>query len=100
MQLHVQVLGFHIYPLSHTNLSIKSSLHAHLHLFSFHSCLLVKRHLQLSCHVIFHVSFILANILKTLRFVSLTISGTYNFAIGSLILLQLPLHLFILILNG
>ena len=40
---HEQVLGFQIYPLSHTNLLIKSSLHSHLHLSLFHACLLLQR---------------------------------------------------------
>ena len=78
MRLQVQVLGFHIYPLSHTGLLTKSSLHSHLQVFLFHSCLslqiaLVKQHIHLhvSCQTIFLVPLILANKLKTLIFMSL-----------------------------
>ena len=38
--------------------------------------------------------------LNTLIFTFLTASETYNFAYGSLIILQLPLHLFISALSG
>ena len=61
-----QILGFQIYPLSHTPLSIKSSLHSHLHLSLFQICLLLQKaevnlhtHLQVSCHIMFRVSFTL-----------------------------------------
>ena len=102
---HAQLLGFQIYPLSHTILLIKSSLH--LHLSSFHICLLLQKtevnlhmHSQVSCHTICLVSLILAIILNTLTLIFLVMSGTHNLANGLLILLQLPLHLFTLILQG
>ena len=102
--LHEQLLGFQIYPLSHTILLSKSSLHSHLHLSSFHICLLLQTaevnlhmHLQVSCHTICLVSLILAIRLNTVTLIFLVMSGTHNLANGSLILLQL-LHLFTLIL--
>ena len=57
-------------------------------------------HLHVSCHFIDLVS--LANVIKlnTLTFTFFTVSETQIFAYGSLILLQLPLHLFILTLKG
>ena len=98
-----QLLGFQIYPLSHTILLTKS-FHSHLHLSSFHTCLLLQTaevnlhtHLQVSCHIICLVSLIRDIKLNTLTFMFLMISGTHNLAYGSLILLQLPLHLFTLI---
>ena len=100
----VQLLGSQIYPLSHTILT-KSSLHSHLHLSLFHICLLLQiaevnlhMYLQVSCHIICLVSLIRDIKLNTLTFMFLTMSGTHNLEYGSLILLQLPLHLFILIL--
>ena len=63
---HAQLLGFEVYPLSHTILLIKSSLHLHLHLSSFHICILLQTvevnlhtHLQVLCHIICLVSLIL-----------------------------------------
>ena len=104
---HEQVLGFQIYSLSHTNLLIKSSLHSYLHLSLFHVCLLLQAaevnlhiHLQDSCRIIYLVSLILDIRLNTLTFMFLIISGTHNLAYGSLILPQLPPHLFTLILQG
>ena len=51
---------FHIYPLSHTSLLTRSSLHSHLHLFIFYSCLSFQiadvnrhTHLHVSCQTIF-----------------------------------------------
>ena len=103
----VQLLGFQIYPLSHKILSIKSSLHSHLHLSLFHIYLLLNTaevhlhiHLHVSYHIICVVSLILDIRLNMLTFMILMISGTHNLAYGSLILLQLPLHLFTLILQG
>ena len=97
---HSQFLGFHI-PL------LTNSLHSHLHLSLFHICLLLQtlevdlhRHLQVACHIIYLVSLILLIRLNTLTFMFLTMSGTHNLAYGLLILLQLPLHLFALILKG
>ena len=57
-------------------------------------------HLHVSCHFICLVSLVLDIILHTLTFKFLKASGTQILAYGSLILLQLPLHLFTLILNG
>ena len=52
-----QLLGFQVNPLSHLSLSLNSFLHSHLHLSSFHFCLLLKTlasslhlYLQVSCH--------------------------------------------------
>ena len=98
---HAQLLGFQIYPLSHTILLIKSSLHSHLHLSSFHICLLLQTaevnlhvHLQVSCHAICLVSLILAIRLNTLTLIFLVMSGKHNSANGLLIVLQDPRHLF------
>ena len=89
-----KVLGFQIYPLSHTNLLIKSSLHSHLHLSLFHICLLLQIaevnlhiYLQVSCHTICLVPLILAIRLNTLTLIFLVMSGTHNLANGSLIVL-------------
>ena len=89
---HAQLLGFQIYPLSHTILLIKSSLHSHLHLYSFHICLLLQTaevnlhmHLQFSCHTIYLISLILAIRLNTLTLIFLVMSGTHNLANGLLI---------------
>ena len=57
-------------------------------------------HLQASCNFIDLVSLVLDIRLNTLKFKFFTISETQIFAQGSLILLQLPLHLFILTLKG
>ena len=53
----LQLLGFQINPLLHLSLSLNSSLHSHLHLSSFHFCLLLQTlaanlhlYLQVSCH--------------------------------------------------
>ena len=104
---HEQVLGFQIYPLSYTNLLIKSSLHSHLHLSSFHIYLLLQitevtlhMHLQVSCHTICLVSLIRAIRLNTLTLIFLAMSGAHNLANGSLIVLQDPLHLLTLIEYG
>ena len=55
-------------------------------------------HLQVSCHSMYLVSLVLDIRLITVTFMFLTTSGIENFAYGSLILLQLPLHLFTLTL--
>ena len=103
---HLQLLGFQIYPLSHIPLSI-NSLHSHQHLSLFRRCLLLQTlasnlhlHLHVSCHFIRLVSLVLEIKLNTLTFKSFITSGTHIFAYGSLILLQLLLHLFVLILKG
>ena len=103
---HSQLLGFQINPLSQIPLST-DSLHSHLQLFLFHRCLLLETissnlhlHLYFSCHFINLVSLVLDIRLNTLTFKFFIISGTQIFAYGLLILLQLPLHLFILILKG
>ena len=57
-------------------------------------------HLQVSCHFMCLVSLVLDIRLNTVTFKSFPVSGTQIFAYGLLILLQLPLHLFILILKG
>ena len=101
---HSQLLGFQLNPLSHIPLSI-SSLNLHLHLSSFNLCLLLQTlasnvhlYLQVSCHFMYLVSLVLEIRLNTLTFMFLTRSGTHNFGYGSLILLQIPLHLLILTL--
>ena len=57
-------------------------------------------HLHVSCHFIDLVSLFLDIRLNTLTFKFFTLSGTQILAYGSLILLQLPLHLFTLTLKG
>ena len=91
-----QLLGFQIYPLTHIPLSI-NSLHSHLHLASFHLCLLLRTlasnlhlHLQVLCHSICLVSLVLDIRLSTLTFMFLIVSGTHNLAYESLRVLQLP----------
>ena len=83
----------------------QSSLHSHLHLSLFHIFLLLQTaevnlhmHLQVSCHIIYLVSLILDIKFNTLTFMFLIIYGAHNLGYGSLILLQLPMHLFTLIL--
>ena len=78
-----------------------NSLHSHLHLSLFQRCLLLQTlasnlhlRLQVSCHFICLFSLVFEIKLNTLTFMFLTASGKYNFANGSLILLQLPLHSF------
>ena len=92
--------------LSQVLLSI-NSLNSHLHLVLFHLCLLLQTlafnlhlHLQVLYYPIYFVSLVLHIRLNTLTFIPLTTSGKHNFEYGSLISLQLPLHLFILILKG
>ena len=91
---HSQLLGFQINPLSHTPFSIKSSLHAHLHLSSFHVCLLLQTlsvnlqmHLQVSCKIMCLVSLILDIKVNTLTFMFFTMSRTHNLEYESLIIL-------------
>ena len=98
------LLGFQINPLPHIPLAI-NSLHSHLHLPSFHLCLLLQTlasnlhlHAQVLCHSICLVSLVLDIRLNTLTVMFLIVSGTHNLAYGSLIVLQLPLHLFIVML--
>ena len=102
---HSQILRFQINPLSHIPLSI-NSLHSHLHLSLSQRCLSSQApasnlylYLQVSCHFICLASLVLDIRLNALLFMFLTTSGTHNFAYGSLILLQLPLHLPILTLQ-
>ena len=101
---HSKLLGFRINPLLHIPLSI-NSLHSHLHLSSVHICLLLQTlasnlhlHLQVLCYSICLISLVLDIRLNTLTFMFLIVSGTHNLAYGSLIVLQLPLHAFIVIL--
>ena len=91
-------------PLSHIPLSI-NLLHSHLHLSSFYLCLLLQTlasnlhlHVQVLCHSICLVSLVLDIRLNTLTFVFLMVSGTQTLAYGLLIVLQLPFHLFIVML--
>ena len=92
---HSQLLG-----LSHLPSSV-NSLHSHLHLSLFQRYLLLQTltsnlhlNLQVSCHFIRLISLVLDDIrLNTLTFMFLLTSVKYNYAYGSLILLQLPLHL-------
>ena len=87
----------------HVPLSI-NSLHSHMHLSSFHLCLFLKiltskldLHLHVLCHFMCLVSLVLDNRLNAFTFMFLIWSGTHILAYGLLIVLQLPLHLFILI---
>ena len=103
---HLQLLGFQINALSYTSLSI-NFLYSHIHFYLFYLCLLLQiilfnlhMHLYVSCHFIDLVSLVNDIRLNTLTFKFLTISGTQILAYGSLILLQLPLHLFTLPLKG
>ena len=103
---HSQLLGFQIYPLPHTPLLI-NSLNSHRHLSLFQRCLLLQTivsnlhiHLHVSCHFLCRVSLVLEIRLNTLMFKSFATSGTHILAYVSLILLQLPLHLLVLILKG
>ena len=80
--------------------------HPHLYLSSFERCLLLQAfasslhlHLHVSCHFMCLVSLALDIRLNTLTFKFFTTSGTKFFAYGSLILLQLPLHLLVLVLK-
>ena len=105
MHSHSQLLGFQIKPLSHTPLST-NSLHLHLHLSLFQRCLLFQTiasnlhsHLHFSCHFIFFVSLVLDIKLNTLTFKSFTPLGAHIFLQRSLILLQMPLHLLVLMLK-
>ena len=99
---HSQLLGFQIYPLSHTPLSI-NSLHWHQYLSSFQRCLLLQTlasnlhlHLHVSCRFMCLVLVVLNSRLNTLTFKFFRTSRTHIFAYGLLKLLQLPLHLLIL----
>ena len=76
-----QLLGLKINPLSHTPLSI-NYLHSHLHLSSFHRCLLLQIilsnlhiHLQVSCHFMGLVSLVNVIKLNILTFDFFTPSG-------------------------
>ena len=104
--LHSQLLGFPINPLPHTPLSI-NSLYSHLDLSLFQRCLLLQTiasnlrlHLHFSYHSINLVSLVYDIKLNTLTFKSFIRLGTQIFEYGLLILLQLPLHLLVLILQG
>ena len=57
-------------------------------------------HLHVSCHFIDLVSLVNVIKLNTLTFKVFTVSERQILAYGSLILLQLPLHLFLLTLKG
>ena len=82
-------------------------MNSHLHLSLFQRCLLLQilaqnlhSHLHVSCHSMCLLSLVLDFRLNTLTFKFFTTSGTQIFAYGWLILLQLPTHLLVLILNG
>ena len=92
-------------PLSHIPLSI-IYFYSHLDLSLFRCCLLLQAllfslhlHLHVSSHSMCIVSLVLDIRLNTLTFKFFTTSGTHIFAYGSLILLQLQLHLLVLILK-
>ena len=96
---HSKLPGFQINPSSDLPLSINPS-HSHLHLSLFQSCLLLQTlasnlhlHLQALCYFTCFVSLVFDIRLNTLTFMFLATSGIHNFAYGSLMLLQLPLHL-------
>ena len=102
----LQLLGFQIDPLSHTRLSI-NSFHSHLHLSPFQRWLFLQAlasdlhlHFHVSCHSMCLVLLVLDIRLNTFTFKFFTTSGTEIFEYGSLILLQLPLSLLVLILKG
>ena len=82
---HSQLLRFQRNTLSHIPLLI-NYLHSHLHLSLFPLCSICL------------VSLVLDIKLNTLTFMFLMVSGTYYLPYGSLIVLQLPLHLFIVML--
>ena len=89
----------------HTHL-YQSILYIHK-LSIFHLCLLLPTfsfilhlHLHVSCHLICLVSLFSDIKLKILRLIFLATSATHNSAYGSLILLQIPLYLLVLILKG
>ena len=92
---HSQSLAFQINHLLHLHLSLfqlsllLQTLPSNLHL-----------HLKVSCHSMYLVSLVLDIRLNTLMFKFLTTSGTHIYAFGSLILLQLPPHLLVLMLKG
>ena len=74
-----------INPLSHIPFSV-NSLHSHLHLSSFHLCLLLQTltsnlhlHLQVLCHSVCLVSLVLDIRLNTVTFMFLIVSETYIF---------------------
>ena len=100
---HLQLLGLQTNLLSHFLLT----KHSHLHLSLFHLCLLLQiigfnlhTHLQLSCHFICSVLFFHDIRSNTFALTFLITFGTHTLEYGLPILLQFPLHLFTLILNG
>ena len=75
-----------------------------MHLSSFNLCLLLQTlasslhlHLQVSCNFMYIVLLAVEIRLYPFTFVFLITSGTHDFAYGSLMLLQVPLHLFIIL---
>ena len=99
---HSQILELQkkISSLSHMPLSINLLLYQLL-LLLLQCCLLLKTfasnlhiHFQVSCHSICIFLFVIEIRLNTLTFMFLTIRGTRRFPYGSIILLQLPVHLF------
>ena len=117
LQIAYRLVSFYTYSLYNLNIIQHSmiyyvrihnclgSLHSHLNLSLFHCCLLLETlasslelHLQVFYHFMFDVSLVFGIRLNNLTFMFLTTSGTLNFEYGSLILMQLSLHLFILTL--
>ena len=76
-----------VYHRSNVVYYYKQSHPIYIHTYTFHTILCL-------------VSVVLDIRLNTLRFNFFTASGTHSFAYGSLILLQLQLHLLVLILKG
>ena len=71
-----------------------------MHLSSFNLCLLLQTlasslhlHLQVSCNFMYIVLLVIEIRLYPFTFMFLITLGTHDFAYGSLMLLQVPLHL-------
>ena len=93
-----QLLGLQIDLVTYTFISY--FLHSQLYLSSSQRFLLLQTlasHLHLHLHISCH--FMCLVLLNTLTFMFSMTSETHIFAYGSLILLQLPLHLIVLILK-
>ena len=107
----LNTLQYHIiYHIHSHNYSDSKKILYHTHLYQLIHCIHIciylfsifvyyDKHLHLICIYIYKFSAILCVLfldirLSALIFVSLAARGTQNFAYGSLILLQLPLHLF------
>ena len=75
----------------------KIKIYAGSLIINFHNKKMLKE--KARCHFMCFVSLVLDIRLNTLIFKSFTVSGTQIFGYGLLMLLQLPLHLFILMLK-